>query len=260
MLAYCVLSRTSLQFTRREHGFMLLQGVFFASLNYYFFYLSSQYLLSGLISLVFANFIIMNAFISRLILKHPLTKQVVGGGLVGLAGLVLAIGSEISHMKNAHVLFDVHLLMGVGLCLIAVVWSSLGTVLATYNRSHNKLPILQTNAISLAYGTLCSLTIALFTHAPPHLDLSWDYLAALFYLAIPGTVVGFVVYTLLLDRIGPARVGYVFVTTPVVSLALSTLFENFHWTAATFLGVFLALLGNVIVMRKPKTFPKAAAA
>jgi drug/metabolite transporter (DMT)-like permease len=41
------------------------------------------------------------------------------------------------------------------------------------------------------------------------------------------------------------------VTTPVIALALSTLFEGYRWTWVGGLGVLLAIAGNTLALRPP---------
>ena len=259
MLGYCLLTRTKLQFNRREHGWMFLQGILLTSLNYYFYYSSSQYLLSGLTALVFANIVIINIFTSRLFLGHRITKQIVLGILLGISGLCFVFWSEIGHMHNAKLLyFSRDMLKGITLCLLGTFCASLGTITAAHNRAQ-RLPILQTNTISMVYGTLCTTVLALFSPQVPQLDLSVAYVTSLLYLAIPGTVIALLIYVALVGRIGPNRSGYVFVTTPIVALTLSTAFEEFHWTSVTLLGVILALIGNLLVMLKPSQTRTVAA-
>ena len=80
---------------------------------------------------------------------------------------------------------------------------------------------------------------------------SWSarYLGSLAYLVAGPTLSGFAVYLLLVRRIGANRAGYCTVVYPLVALALSTLFEDFHWTLAAAFGIALVLCGNVLVLR-----------
>ena len=75
------------------------------------------------------------------------------------------------------------------------------------------------------------------------------YLVSLAYLAVFGSVVAFGAYLTLLRRIGAARAAYTAVATPVIALALSTLFEGYRWTWVGALGVVLAIAGNMLALR-----------
>jgi drug/metabolite transporter (DMT)-like permease len=78
------------------------------------------------------------------------------------------------------------------------------------------------------------------------------YLLSLAYLALFGSVIAFGAYLTLLRRIGAARAAYTAVATPVIALALSTLFEGYRWTWVGALGVVLAIAGNTLALRPPR--------
>ena len=75
------------------------------------------------------------------------------------------------------------------------------------------------------------------------------YVLSLLYLAFLGSVLAFAAYLTLLERIGPARSGYVGVMVPIVALVISAAFEGFHWQALTFVGIAISVAGNVIILR-----------
>ncbi len=54
---------------------------------------------------------------------------------------------------------------------------------------------------------------------------SFSYVAALIYLAVFASVIGFTAYLMLVARIGSAQAGYATVVFPVVALLLSTVAE-----------------------------------
>jgi len=75
------------------------------------------------------------------------------------------------------------------------------------------------------------------------------YALSLLYLAFLGSVLAFASYLTLLERIGPARSGYIGVMVPIVALVISAFFEHFRWQALTFVGIAISVLGNVIILR-----------
>ena len=103
------------------------------------------------------------------------------------------------------------------------------------------------NAWGMAIGALSVLALLTVTHQPWVLPKGNIYWAALIYLAIIGSIVGFTCYLLLVDRIGSARAGYATVMFPIVALALSTLLEGYQWTALAAVGVLCAGLGNAVM-------------
>lgn len=72
------------------------------------------------------------------------------------------------------------------------------------------------------------------------------YLGALAYLAVPGSVIGFTSYLMLVGRIGPERAAYCTVLFPFVALTVSTLFEGYRWSPLAALGLVLVVAGNLV--------------
>jgi drug/metabolite transporter (DMT)-like permease len=93
----------------------------------------------------------------------------------------------------------------------------------------------------------------------PAFDASARYVGAWLYLAIPGSVVGFTAYLMLVGRLGPERAAYCTVLFPLVALAISSLVEDFRWTPPALAGLALVMTGNVLVFRKPPIRPASSA-
>jgi drug/metabolite transporter (DMT)-like permease len=87
---------------------------------------------------------------------------------------------------------------------------------------------------------------------PFEMDWSARYIGALWYLVIPGSVIGFTAYLTLVGRMGPERAAYCTVLFPVVALNVSAFAEGYQWTAPALVGLGLVMAGNVLVFRKPK--------
>ena len=68
------------------------------------------------------------------------------------------------------------------------------------------------------------------------------------YLGLVGTVLTFPLYSMLLRDWGPGRAAYNSVLIPVVAMALSTLFEGYHWTTLAVGGAGLALAGLTVAL------------
>jgi drug/metabolite transporter superfamily protein YnfA len=73
---------------------------------------------------------------------------------------------------------------------------------------------------------------------------------SLAYLAVAGTVVAFGGFLTLQQRLGPGKAATVGVMTPVVALAVSTALEGYRPDAYTAAGAALAILGNVLMLRR----------
>ena len=80
-------------------------------------------------------------------------------------------------------------------------------------------------------------------------DASPGYLGSLLYLAVFGSVLAFVAYLTLLQRIGAGRAGYTAAVIPVLAMASSTVFEGYRWSGLALGGMALVASGTVLVLR-----------
>lgn len=237
-----------MSFNIKEHMSMALQGILLFSINFLLFYYGSVYLLSGIVAVIAASIIIMNILNSKIFLKRPLVSHVVMGALFGLLGLTIIFSSEIS-LSAATIEDRTQMLIGLVLCLMGTYMASLGQIVS-YKNQMAKLPILQTTTYSVFYGTICTLLFALCLGQKPSFEYSFAYISSLLYLSIIGTVIAVTLYLTLLGRLGTERAAYAFVIIPVISLSLSSLFEDFQWHYGIFFGLVLILFGNFLVLRK----------
>jgi drug/metabolite transporter (DMT)-like permease len=228
LIIYCVLTEHKMRFTRREHMVMALQGLFMFSLNYIFYYIGSQYFMSGLVAVIFASIIIMNIVNTRIFFGTPLVARVIIGALLGLVGLGIVFSSQLKTL-NIEQMGWTYFATGLGICTLGTFIASLGNMVSVYNQKL-KLPILQSNAFGMLYGSVFVAVVALVMGYPATFDTSFNYVSSLLYLVIFGSILAFGCYLKLLGRIGAERAAYAFVLLPVIALGLSTAFENFNWT------------------------------
>ena len=255
LLAWCWLRGLSLRFTWREHVFIALQGIPLFSLNYIIFYVASAYLTSGLVAVAFSTIVVWNIVFGALLLGSPIRPRVALAAALGLGGLCLVFWHDLAAFDASS-----DALIGLGLSLVATMSASLGNIASARNQRAG-IPVVQGNAIGMAYGAACTLLIIVVRGVPLDFDPSPLYVGALVFLAVFASVIGFGCYLTLIGRVGADRAAYVSVVFPVVALGLSTLFEGFVWTPLAFLGVFLILVGNIVVLaRSAKAQPAPAKA
>jgi drug/metabolite transporter (DMT)-like permease len=244
LIAYCLVARRPMRFSLRDHGFMALQGLFLFSANYVLIYLGTQYLTSGLVAVAFSSIVVMNIVGTALLFAVPIRSRVVLGAAAGIAGLSLVFWPEIRAFDLAR-----DGTVGLALVLAGTALASLGMLTSARNQMHG-LPVVQTNAFGMTYGALVLVALTLGLGRPFDFDGSFVYVASLFYLALFATVLAFGCYLTLLGRIGADRAAYATVLFPIVALALSTVFEGFHWTLPAALGLVMVLVGNALIVTR----------
>lgn len=246
LLIFCYFTKRSLRFTLSQHGTIALQGVFLFSINYILLYISSEHLVSGLVAVIFGSITLMNSLNSRLLFKKPLIPRVLFGSLVGLVGLMLVFHSEINAQSQINFQYSWFALT---IGILATYMGSLGNMVSVANHKQ-ELPIIQTNALGMLYGSLFTAILALILKIKIGFDDSFHYLISLLYLTIFGSIFAFGFYISLIGRIGAERAAYIGVATPIIALFISTLFEHFAWTTATIFGILLIISGNVLVLTR----------
>ena len=108
--------------------------------------------------------------------------------------------------------------------------------------------MIQTNAFGMSYGAAMMAILALMQGIMPVYPNLLSFSLSLGYLAFFGSVLAFGAYLTLVGRIGPAKAAYTMVLFPIVALAISTLFENYHWSWFALIGVAIVALGNLIIL------------
>ncbi len=226
---------------------MMAQGACLFSINYLLFYWCTGLITSGLVAIIFSTVIVMNIINGAIFLKKPVQGIVLLGALIGLSGITLVFWQEIQASRSVSVEASGNVLKGLGIGLIATLFASMGNILSARNQSH-QLPVLQTNAYGMAYGTFIMLLFALVSGVTLEFEWTAPYIVSLIYLSVFGSIVAFGAYLTLVGRIGADRAAYATVLFPLVALLISSVFEDYTWTPIALVGVVLVLIGNVLVV------------
>jgi len=252
LLGFCLATGRRLRYGARDHLFMAAQGITLFSLNYILFYRASLDMPSGLMAICFSTILLMNIGNGALLLRIRIEPKVFLGGVLGLGGLTLVFWPEVAGLGLRGTAAA-----GLGLSLAATYLASLGNMVSVRHK-RAAIPVIQSNAIGMAYGALCSVLLALLQGLPFVYDPRPAFTLALLYLALAASVVAFGCFLTLVQRIGADRAAYSTVLFPIVALAISTWGENYHWTPLAEAGVVLVLLGNVVVLLRRPPFAKKA--
>ncbi len=246
LLAFCLLAKKNLRFTKKQHLRIFLQAIFIFSTNYIFIYRSSAYLASGLESIIFSTMTFMNIFNSRLFLKQKVSKEVIIATIMGFVGIIIVFNKELKTFDTSS-----GVILGIVLGLIASYSASLGNIISSSNQKCG-LPVIESTAIGMLYGGIWTFILSLCMGIPATFSTKSEYIISLLFLSVFASVLAFVSYLTLLGRIGPSRVGYCVLVFPIIAVTLSVFFEDYHLGWADLFGMALVLTGNYIVMFKPQ--------
>ena len=236
LFIWCYARGLKLSFSWRAHSSWLLLGFFLFCVNYICAYFGTFYLASGLVCLIFSTLTLFTVFNGFIFFKKPIRLPILFGAIVGILGLSIIFSNEISNT-------DWSLESGI-----------VKGMLLSGQMQARKMPLVQSNAFSMLYGSLIIVTYVGFSDISFSFSTSYSYVISLIYLSIVASVIGFGVYLKLVGNIGADKASYVNIFTPTIALLLSTLFENYQWSWTGLVGVALIIIGNIIVLyAKPVT-------
>jgi drug/metabolite transporter (DMT)-like permease len=243
LLGWCRLRRIPLRYAGRDHlGFAVL-GLLLFGLNYVLVYRAEATLTSGLVAVLFAFMVFWNLLGARVFFSTPAPAAVLVGAVLGVSGVGLLFWPELSGLRG-----DVGLLTG-------VVYAVAGTLVAAAGNLYSQrlfgrgLAVAPGIAFAMGYAALLVMAWCALRGVPFAFDARAPYVLSLLYLAVFGSVVAFVSYLTLLQRIGAGRAGYTTAVIPVVAMVASTFFEGYRWTPPAVAGMALVLAGTVLVLR-----------
>lgn len=244
LFGWCRLRGLPLGFGLAAHIRFALLGLLLFCLNYILTYEAQVYITSALSAIAFSTMLWMNIANARLFFGTRAGARVLAGSVLGIAGILALFLPEVRTFS-----FTDATLFGAALAVGGAFVASLGNI-ASQNAQRAGLPVLQSNAWGMLYGTVFTGLIALAQGNTFTFDASPGYVISLVYLAVFGSIVAFGSYLTLLGRIGAHRAGYAVVMFPVIALLLSFLFEGLALHANIIVGIALVMAGNVLVLTR----------
>ena len=244
LAAYCIARGFALRTSLAAQRELIAMGAFMFCGAYLLIYYAEQYLVSGLVAVGYSASPLVNMITSRIAFGTRMSRRVIVGGLLGLAGVVCVFWPEFTRIEA-----DRGALLGAIFTAAGVGTSAVGNVFSSRAQRHGG-NLWQKMAWAMGWGAGLAGTIALANGDSFALPASPTYIIALLYLAIAGSIVTFASYLTLLETIGAARAGYIGVMVPIVALAISSLFEHYDWHPLAFAGILIAVAGNVVILRR----------
>ena len=206
-------------------------GIYGAMMSVYW---GSQYIPSGLISVLFGLTPIVTGVIAAIWLQErSLTASKLAGIILGIVGLIVIFGSGVELSDGA--------VYGIAAVLLSVILHSISAVWV--KSISPRLPALEvTNGGLLIAAPLYLVTWLLFSDGWPE-DISTRTALSISYLAVFGSVLGFIMYFYVLKHIDASRVALVTLLTPVLALLLGQGLNNETINPAVWVGTFCILVG-----------------
>ncbi len=242
MWVWVLLKRSPIRFAPKLHLAFAAMGLFIFCLNFMLFYYGSQYLISGLLSVVFSLASVFNLVLGFVFGRRMPRGRVLGGALIGICGIAFMFWPEIAGQT-----WTGNGVVGLGLCVAGTVSFCIGSQISAALQQR-KIPVVSASAWGMSYGAAFSAIMTLSLGHSFNIDWNPVYIGSLLFLAIVSSVIAFWSYLTLIGRIGAARSSYATVVFPVLALLISSFFEGYGFPAIAVAGLILVMAGNVLVL------------
>jgi drug/metabolite transporter (DMT)-like permease len=250
MFAYAAAKREPLRIGRQGHLLALSFGLPQFFLNFNFVYAAEQYITSGIVAMVFALLLVPNSLFSWFFLKHRISRRFIAGSAIAIAGVALLFLNEVRTAAAA----PGTVLIGIGLTILGVLSASVSNVLQATERLRSR-PIASMIAWGMFYGTAANAVFAFSVYGAPVIEYRIGYWVGLFYLGLFASALAFTFYFAILREVGPGRAAYSSLLVPIIAMAFSTAFEDYHWSTLAVAGGVLAIAGLFVALRSSRPQP-----
>ena len=216
-LSFAVLRKEPLLFPRQSRWFFVFVTLSYFSLPYYLLNYGEMHVSSGLTALLFSCMPVFILMFSALFLREKIYPSQMLGIAIGFASLFMIIRSQGLHLDQAEWL-------GVLAILCAAVMHALCYVVTKKHGS--AISVITYNTLPIGIAGLMLFIVGLSFEAPSFQDVTARSWAALLYLGLVASVGGFIVYFLLLKRLSPIILSFVFIIFPVFAVIIGAWYEG----------------------------------
>jgi drug/metabolite transporter (DMT)-like permease len=257
LFAFCLLRGDKLRLPWRAQRWLLLQGFFTFCVSYVCTYNAEQYVVSALVAVLFALMVFWTPILSRLAFGTPIPRRTWSAGAAAIGGVTLlfwhAIGNALREMQAGG---QGHFIFGLLIGIVASIASAAGSIVVGKVREETNNLMLSTGW-SMFWGTCMVAVWCVATGQPFIIPRTASYVLGLLHLSIFGSVVAFICYFTLINRIGSSKAVYIGVITPVISVLLSIKLEHYRPGPAEWLGMAVCLGSVAWALRAPAAKPAA---
>jgi drug/metabolite transporter (DMT)-like permease len=238
--------RLTLPRTRADWTLLATTGVLSFSLNYGLLFWGEQYISSGLAALLQATIPVFGLVIAHFYLPdEQMTRVKIFGVVMGVAGVGVIFSNQLS-------VAGPKALAGCAALVLGSACAAYANVLVKA-RGVNLNPAILAGG-QMFFGLIPLLLIGIPLEGNP-LHFHWTRMAiiSLFYLAIVGSVVAFLLYYWLVQNMDVTNTMLIALVTPVIAVSLGVMVLNEELNWRTFAGGAMIISGiALIVLRKAR--------
>lgn len=216
-LTFALLRKEPLLFPRQSRWFFVFVTLSYFSLPYYLLNYGEMHVSSGLTALLFSCMPVFILLFSALFLRERIYPSQMLGIAIGFGSLFMIIRSQSLHLDQAEWL-------GVLAILCAAVMHALCYVVTKKHGS--AISVITYNTLPIGIAGAMLFIVGLSVEAPVFAQVTARSWGALFYLGLVASVGGFIVYFLLLKRLSPIILSFVFIIFPVFAVIIGAWYEG----------------------------------
>jgi drug/metabolite transporter (DMT)-like permease len=228
--------------TLNERRIWLLNTALSFCGSYGVVYWAEQYVPSGLTSILFATFPLFVALLAHFALPgERLTPARIAGILLGFAGVAVIFSEDFTHLGGPQV----------ALAALVMLASPVVSAVASVGvkRWGQGVHPFSMTAVPMAGAALAMAALAAVVERGRPIDAGPRAVAAMLYLAIPGSAVTFSLYFWLMAHISATKVSLVAYMIPIVAVLVGVLFLHEPVTARMIAGGALVVVGVAVAAR-----------
>jgi drug/metabolite transporter (DMT)-like permease len=213
-------------------------------------YWSEQWLPSGLAAVIFATTPLITALVAHFALPaERLTARTILGVLVGFGGIAVLYSGDFQALGGGPVA------RAAALMLIAPACAALSNV--AVKRWGGGIHPLSISAVPMAVTAVLMGALAWVVERGRPATFNTPAVLSLLYLGLIGSALPFTLYFWLLRQEAATRMSMINYATPVLAVAIGTLFMGEPITLRIVLGSALVLVGVGVAMRKRTRSPSS---
>lgn len=214
LLAITLFKKKKIIFNRKVNRLYLVTGVLTMALSYYCTYFGTQFIPSGLSSILWTTLPLFVGIFSHLLLP--------GGklNLLKFSSIIAAIAGTSLILSDQTLIFDPNLLMGSIVILFGVVISAWPNV---YLKQHSDYDPLSLTCMAMFIAAGIHLIGASITNEWSRMVWDAKNVGAILYLGVFGSAIAFYMYYTLLQRINVVKLSFVTLIVPIFATIIGWL-------------------------------------
>src|ERR1035441_722544 len=254
MLAYCVLTGRRIRFTARQLGYLAAVGILLLMGGNLTLSYAERIVPTGLSALLIAVTPLWFLVLDSLLLgDHHISRRGKVGLAIGIAGVVVLIWPELRH---PNVLGHRELWWSLALQLGSFSWA-LGSVLSKKWQTAATDPF-GAIAWQMVFAGIANLIFALLVEKPSNVTWTFRGVAAILYLVVCGSWIGYTAYIWLLQHVPTSKVSTYAYVNPVVAVFLGWLVLHERIDRYILMGSAV-IVASVVLVTSAKISTRAAA-